>query len=206
MKVACVVPTLNEEPRIRECLKHLRPYVDYLLVLDGGSSDKTVEIATEYADRVAFKEPSKMMGIAEDKNYARTLVPKDCGWILWVDADERFDSGFLRNIKETLKVADKRHQVCFRFPRINLPDVKDWPDYQIRLIRNSKDIEFGGEVFPETDDKDSPQDVPFYIPENIPLDQIDREDRNKVLGITTVDTYPILHLPRRRDVRREWWK
>ncbi len=206
MKVACVVLTLNEEPRIRECLKHLRPYVDYLLVLDGGSSDKTIEIATEYANRVEFKEPSKMMGIAEDKNYARTLVPKDCGWILWVDADERFDNGFLRNIKVHLKDAEKDHQVCFRFPRINLPDAKNWPDYQVRLIRNSKDIEFGGEVFSETDEKDSPQDVPFYIPENIPLDQMDRADRDKGLGVATVTTYPILHLPRRKDVRREWWK
>lgn len=194
MKVACVVLTLNEEPRIRECLKHLRPYVDYLLVLDGGSSDKTVEMATKHADLVEMRPFSG--SFAEEKNYARTLVPKDYGWILWCDADERFDNGFLRNIKENLEFAEKYDQVCFRFPRINLPDGKNWPDYQVRLIRNSRDIEWRGKV----------HEVPYYKPEDIPLDELDQEERGeRVLGVSTVDRYPILHLPRREDERREWW-
>jgi len=193
MKVACVVLTLNEEPRIGECLKHLRPYVDYLLVLDGDSSDKTVEIATEHADLVEVRPFSG--SFAEEKNYARTLVPKDCGWILWCDADERFDNGFLRNIKENLEDAEERHQACFRFPRINLPDGKNWPDYQVRLIRNSRDIEWSGKV----------HEVPYYKPEDIPLDELDQEERERKLGVSTAQGYPILHLPRREDERREWW-
>ena len=194
MKVACVVLTLNEEPRIRECLKHLRPYFDYLLVLDGGSSDKTVEMATKHADLVEMRPFSG--SFAEEKNYARTLVPKDYEWILWCDADERFDKGFLRNIKENLEFAEKYDQVCFRFPRINLPDGKNWPDYQVRLIRNSRDIEWRGKV----------HEVPYYKPEDIPLDELDQEERGeRVLGVSTVDRYPILHLPRREDERREWW-
>ena len=194
MKVACVVLTLNEEPRIRKCLKHLRPYVDYLLVLDGGSSDRTVEIAEKYADLVEVRPFSG--SFAEEKNYARTLVPKDCGWILWCDADERFDNGFLRNIKENLEEAEKHDQVCFRFPRINLPDGENWPDYQVRLIRNSRDIEWRGKV----------HEVPYFKPEDVPLDELDQGKREKKLGVSTAHGYPILHLPRREDERRDWWK
>jgi len=194
MKVACVVLTLNEEPRIRECLKHLRPYVDYLLVLDGRSSDRTVEIAEKYADLVEVRPFSG--SFAEEKNYARTLVPKDCGWILWCDADERFDHGFLRNLRENLEDAEKYDQVCFRFSRINLPDGRNWPDYQVRLIRNSRDVEWRGKV----------HEVPYYKPEDIPLDEIDKGERERWLGVSTVNGYPILHLPRREDERREWWK
>jgi len=194
LKVACIVLTRNEEPRIEGCLKHLRPYVDFLLVVDGESTDETVKIATEYADRVEVRPFSG--SFAEEKNYARTLVPKDCGWILWCDADERFDGGFLREIKENLEDAENHKQVCFRFPRINLPDGKDWPDFQIRLMRNSRDIEWRGDV----------HEVAYLIPEDAPLDQLDQDERVKKLGVATAYGFPILHLPRREDERREWWK
>ena len=192
MKVACIVLTRNEEPRIEGCLKHIRPYVDYLLVVDGESTDETVEIAKGYADRVRVRPFSG--SFAEEKNYARTLV-RDYRWILWCDADERFDNGFLRNIKGNLEDAEKYDQGCFRFPRINLPDGKNWPDYQVRLIRNSRDIEWRGTV----------HEVPYFKPEDIPLDELDQEGRERKLGVSTVDGYPILHLPRREDERREWW-
>jgi len=91
MKVACVILTKDEEPRIEDCLKHIRPYVDYILVLDGESTDRTVEIAKKYADKVVVKPFSG--SFAEERNYAQTLIPKDFGWILWVDADELFDVG-----------------------------------------------------------------------------------------------------------------
>ena len=42
-KVACIVLIKDEEPRIKECLERLRPYVDYILVLDNGSTDRTIE-------------------------------------------------------------------------------------------------------------------------------------------------------------------
>jgi len=193
MKVACVVLTFNEEPRIEECLRHIRPHVDYLLVLDGVSSDRTVEIAEEYADHVETRPFSG--SFAEEKNYARTLVPKDCGWILWLDADERFDKGFIRNIKVNIESAEKVNQVCFRFPRVNLPDGKDWPDYQIRLIMNSRDIEWRGNV----------HEVPYFKPEDIPLDELDKDERKRKWGLSTAYICPILHLPRREDDRRSWW-
>ncbi|MCW4048546.1 MAG: glycosyltransferase [Candidatus Bathyarchaeota archaeon] len=191
--MAAIILTKNEEPRIEECLKHLRPYVDYLLVLDGESTDDTVRIAREYADHVETRPLSG--SFAEEKNYARTLVPKDCGWILWCDADERFDNGFLRNIKRNLEFAEENQQVCFRFPRVNLPDGKDWPDFQVRLIRNSRDIEWRGRV----------HEVPYFKPENIPLDELDKDERERKLGVCTADGCSILHLPRREDERRSWW-
>jgi len=195
MKVASIILTLNEEPRIEECLKHIRPHVDYILVLDGGSTDGTIDIATKYADKVLTRPFSG--SFAEEKNYARSLIPKDCTWILWLDADERFDAGFLKNIKVHIKVTENADTpaVCFRFARVNLPDGKNYPDYQVRLFRNSHDIEWIGET----------HEVPYLKTLNIPLDQADYGIRDQRLGVVTVNKYPILHLPRRTDVRRKWW-
>lgn len=150
-------------------------------------------MARKYADRVEVKEFSG--SFAEERNYARSLVPKDCGWLLHVDADEIFDPAFLKAIREIVEEAEREHIVCFRFPRCNLPDGKDYPDYQVRLFRNSRDIHWRGET----------HEIPYLVNENLPLDQVDRDERGR-LGVATMDKCPIVHLSRRKDVRRPWWQ
>ena len=53
--ISVVVPALNEEEWIVPCLESLTSQSDHayeLIVVDGGSSDRTVELAERYADRV----------------------------------------------------------------------------------------------------------------------------------------------------------
>lgn len=194
IKVACVLLALNEENRIESALNQFKKYVDYTLVLDGESTDRTVEKARQIADKV---EIHKFSGsFAEEKNYARTLVPKNCRWILWTDADEIWDEGFLAKLQDNLQNAEKGHVACFRFARINLPDSKNFPDYQVRLFLNSRDILWKGDV----------HEIPYLVNENIPLDSADKKERTTKLGVCTIDEYPIIHLQRRKDLSRIWWK
>lgn len=51
-KVSAVIPARNEEPMIREIIERTRPYADEVLVVDGHSRDRTVEIARECGARV----------------------------------------------------------------------------------------------------------------------------------------------------------
>lgn len=192
-KIAAILLTLNEEFRIEEALKRFKPYVDYLLVVDGESTDKTAQIAKKTADRViTLVIPG---GFAAQKNYARILVPKDCDYLLWADADEIWDQEFLRKVKWRIDQFPSKYG-CIRLPRIELPDPsKSYPDYQVRVFPNSRDIEWRGQI----------HEVPIYKPENIPLDQLDQEIRQKLLPVFTADDYPIIHLPRRTDIKRSWW-
>jgi len=54
MKVSVVIPTLNEEKMIGRCLASIRGQTVpvEIVVVDGGSSDRTVEVAREIADKV----------------------------------------------------------------------------------------------------------------------------------------------------------
>ncbi|GAH04139.1 unnamed protein product, partial [marine sediment metagenome] len=55
MRSTVVIPALNEEEFIGDCLKSIRAQTvppDEIIVMDNGSTDKTVEIAQKYADRV----------------------------------------------------------------------------------------------------------------------------------------------------------
>ena len=54
LEATVVIPALNEEEFIGDCLRSIRAQTvpAYIIVLDNGSTDKTVEIAKEYADEV----------------------------------------------------------------------------------------------------------------------------------------------------------
>lgn len=74
MKISVVIPTYNEERYVERCLNSLvnqtLPRTDFeLIVVDGGSTDRTVEIAEEYAD-IVLQQKSKGVGGARNDGVA----------------------------------------------------------------------------------------------------------------------------------------
>jgi len=67
--ISVIVPTLNEEKYLPRCLKSLVDQTSNesieIIVVDGGSSDLTVQIAKKYADKVLFK-PKAPVGAARN--------------------------------------------------------------------------------------------------------------------------------------------
>ncbi|MGZ8195337.1 MAG: TIGR04283 family arsenosugar biosynthesis glycosyltransferase [Methylosarcina sp.] len=61
MKFSVIVPTLNEEHSILACLSALQALRDRceIIVVDGGSSDKTRIIAEDWADRLILSEKGR---------------------------------------------------------------------------------------------------------------------------------------------------
>jgi len=75
--------TKNAASRLAECLAAVA-FADAIVVIDGGSTDGTVEIARAHGARV-LQEPD-WPGFGPQKN--RALDALDTGWILSIDADE----------------------------------------------------------------------------------------------------------------------
>ena len=100
--MSVIVPTWNEEKNLPKCLRSLANQVGSkpteVIVVDGGSTDRTVEIAEEYADRVLV-EPGKPVGAA------RNIGAKAAsGSILaFIDADTTASGNWLEEIERTLK-------------------------------------------------------------------------------------------------------
>jgi len=81
--LSVIVPTFNEEVNIEECLESVR-WADEVLVVDSFSTDRTLEIARRYTDRIIQREYGNS---ASQKNWA---IPQTAHrWVMVLDADER---------------------------------------------------------------------------------------------------------------------
>ena len=81
-KISCVIITFNEEENIHRALNSVK-WCDEIIVVDSGSTDKTIEICKEFNCQIYTKE---FNGYGEQKRYAVSLAHND--WILSIDADE----------------------------------------------------------------------------------------------------------------------
>ncbi len=82
MKITATIITLNEERNIKRAIESLR-CCDEIVVLDSGSSDRTLELARNLGARVVERQ---WPGYAKQKNAAAELASHD--WIFSIDADE----------------------------------------------------------------------------------------------------------------------
>lgn len=74
----------NEEKVLQKCLESVRGVVDEIVIVDTGSSDRTMEIASEYgAKQYTFQWTGDF---AEARNHALQYCTGE--WILYLDADE----------------------------------------------------------------------------------------------------------------------
>ncbi len=82
MKISATLIAFNEERKIPRAIESLR-CCDEIVVIDSGSTDRTVEVATKLGARVV---ESPWRGFAGQKNYASEQASND--WVLSIDADE----------------------------------------------------------------------------------------------------------------------
>ena len=82
LKLSVAIITLNEEANLARTLASVQ-FADEIIVVDSGSTDRTLEIAASYKARL-FLEPWR--GFAGQKNFAIEQCKGE--WILSLDADE----------------------------------------------------------------------------------------------------------------------
>ncbi len=130
-KLSVTIITKNEAGDIAAALRSVS-WADERIVVDSGSTDDTVAIATPLADRVVVREWD---GYVAQKNHAASLASHD--WILSLDADERVTPALAADIQQVLRAEPPDRG--FRIPRVTWHlgrwiRTTDWyPDHQLRL-------------------------------------------------------------------------
>jgi len=139
-KISVVLATYNEERNIGDCLKTVKDWADEIVVVDGESKDRTVEIAKKFGAKV-FVVPNKPI-FHINKQMA---IDKAKGeWILQLDADERVTRELKEEILSTVKNWKPGQPVAYYLKRRNfflgrwMRKGGMYPDPVIRFFKKGK--------------------------------------------------------------------
>lgn len=143
MKLSLCIATYNEEKNIHYPLDSALDIVDEVIIIDGGSIDKTVEIAKSYGKKI--KVINSENPIMFHKNKQKAIEAARGEWILQLDADEELTEESRKEIKKIVgndpRVVPNMY-VAYNIPRKNwfltrfLEKGGQYPDYTIRLYKN----------------------------------------------------------------------
>jgi glycosyltransferase involved in cell wall biosynthesis len=131
----------DEERNIADCLESVA-WCDEVLVVDSGSSDRTVELALKHASRVLHHA---WAGHAAQRNFAQGQASGD--WVIHLDADERCTPELREAVRAAVRADPpfagfevRRH--TFYLGR--WIDHGGWyPDWKLRVVRRGRG-RFGG--------------------------------------------------------------
>ncbi len=131
-KISVVIIAKNEESNIRRCIESAR-WADEIIVYDSGSTDQTVQIASNLGAKVSS---GAWLGFGPTKSHATGLASND--WILSLDADEVITESLKTEIVQ--KINSLNPEVGYLLPRLSFY-LGRWiryggwyPDYQLRLF------------------------------------------------------------------------
>lgn len=99
MSLTVVILTKNEERHIARAMASVAPIADRVVVVDSGSTDRTVELAREGGAEVLVHP---FVTQAQQFNWALDQLPADTDWVLRLDADEVVTDALAAEIKAKL--------------------------------------------------------------------------------------------------------
>lgn len=137
MKISATIIVRNEEANIAEVCETVA-WADEIVIVDSDSTDRTVEIARRYTDKVFNRE---FRGYKDKHEFADAQTTGD--WIFWIDADERVTPELRTSIEKLRQQDPVTPPDGFRIAR-RTQYLNRWimhsgwyPDYQMRLYRKA---------------------------------------------------------------------
>jgi glycosyltransferase involved in cell wall biosynthesis len=137
-----VVITRDEELNLDRCLRSVA-WADEILVVDSGSTDRTLEIAARHEARILCRD---WPGYMAQKNFAVEQAHND--WVLSLDADEWLTDEVAEEIRRTLAAPRADAYALRRITAFSGAFLRrTWsPDWQSRLFRKGRASFAGGQV------------------------------------------------------------
>ncbi|MEZ5120060.1 MAG: glycosyltransferase [Solirubrobacterales bacterium] len=147
----------DEEAMLGQCLAAVRDHVDEIVVVDTGSSDRTIEIAREYGATVLEREWTGDFAAARNASFDAATGD----WLLFLDADEVLVDGDGPRLRE---LCGRTWREAFYLTETNhtgsLEDGTAVTHNALRLFRNRPEYRFEGRIHEQIAHR-----LPGYLPE-----------------------------------------
>lgn len=139
---ACLI-VKNEEAHLDQCLSSVAKICDEIVVVDTGSTDRTIEIAEKYGAKIGHFDWCDDFAAA--RNVSLDMATGD--WALWIDADEELTPESHNAIREALI---RPHFGGYFIRIVNLMceenDANQYIHTPVRLFRRIPEIRFEGRI------------------------------------------------------------
>lgn len=130
--LSAVLIVKDEENTLPDCLDKLS-WADEIVIVDAGSSDRTLDIAKKYTDKIFVESDWQGYGIQRQR--AQSYATSD--WVVMIDADEHVASELKTSIQSVVQGNDQTK--VYSLPRLSwvfgrfIRHSGWYPDYVIRL-------------------------------------------------------------------------
>lgn len=125
MKIVGVMPAYEEAARIGKTLREMRPFFDFLIVVDDGSLDATADVARAEGVMVIRHALNRGQGAAL-KTGTLAALEEHADVIIHVDADGQHDPGSLAILLEPIRAREADVVFGSRFLGSGLPSSRKW--------------------------------------------------------------------------------
>jgi tetratricopeptide (TPR) repeat protein len=129
----------NEEAFLGQCLKSVKDIATQIVVVDTGSTDRTIEIAKDHGAEVYSFAWCDDFSVA--RNAALEHVTGD--WVLMLDADEELSPAACAALRQHIA---QREVMAWRLPLVDVGHEAEGASYVPRLFRNAPGLFFVGRI------------------------------------------------------------
>ncbi|MBF0198475.1 MAG: glycosyltransferase family 2 protein [Planctomycetes bacterium] len=133
MKVVGIIPAFNEGERVLKVVKGTKKYLDEVIVIDDGSSDKTVEYA-EKAGAIVINHPHNLGKGAACRSGFYAAIKLGCDAIIMLDGDGQHACEDIPLFLDAAKKAELAGKSCIILGN-RMSDVRNMP--MIRRLTNT---------------------------------------------------------------------
>lgn len=102
-KVTLAMIVRNEEAHIADCLASMRHHVDEIVVVDTGSTDRTIEIAKSFGAKIYEHPWEDSFSVARNQAISHVETP----WLIQLDADEVMPEEDAVRVRDVVRSAHK---------------------------------------------------------------------------------------------------
>lgn len=135
--ITIVILTKNEEKNIQDAIENAFLVTKNVLIVDSGSTDKTIEIAENLGAKVVYRAWDN--DFSAQRNFALEYVDTD--WVLYLDADERLNDELVKAVKTVLEKNENKKYTIRRksvaFGKIFNYGVL-YPDHVCRMFKKNR--------------------------------------------------------------------